>query len=144
MTRYGSEIHIDAPPEAVWAVLTDLARYPDWNPLFPRAEGTLATGERVAFRIAPVGRTLSARVTELDAPRRLVWRAAPLGAWLMASEHVFDLAPAPEGGTRLRNEESFTGLASGLLPSRLVARMEAAFRAHDEALKARVEGGNEG
>lgn len=141
MTRYASEIRIDAPPEAVWDVLTDLARYPDWNPLFPRAEGRLAPGERVAFLIAPVGRTMSATITELDAPRRLVWRAAPLGARLLASEHVFELAPDEAGGTQLRQEESFSGLAGGLLPGSMARKMEAAFREHDAALKARVETG---
>ena len=46
---------IDAPPRAVWAVLTDLDRYPEWNPLYPEAAGDLAVGRRVTQRGAFCG-----------------------------------------------------------------------------------------
>ena len=32
-------IGIQAPPEAIWAVVSDIARWRDWNPLYPRADG---------------------------------------------------------------------------------------------------------
>ena len=36
-----SEIVVAAPPERVWEVLVDLARYPDWNPFLVAASGLL-------------------------------------------------------------------------------------------------------
>ena len=37
MKTMSATIEISAPPLAVWAVLTDLSRYPEWNPLFREA-----------------------------------------------------------------------------------------------------------
>ena len=34
---------IDAPAEQVWRVVTDFARYPEWNPFIIRAAGSSAS-----------------------------------------------------------------------------------------------------
>jgi uncharacterized protein YndB with AHSA1/START domain len=41
---------IGAPPMTVWAVLTDLDRYPEWNPLFREASGEVAVGNLITLR----------------------------------------------------------------------------------------------
>jgi uncharacterized protein YndB with AHSA1/START domain len=50
-----SQIDIDANPERVWQVLTDLSAYPDWNPFIVRAEGRIDVGSRLTLRMRPVG-----------------------------------------------------------------------------------------
>lgn len=45
-----TEIEVDAAPATAWAVLTDLASYPDWNPFITSSEGPLAVGERLVNR----------------------------------------------------------------------------------------------
>ena len=47
MKENRNEIEIQSTPERVWEVLTDLDKYPEWNPLLCRAEGKLTVGEKV-------------------------------------------------------------------------------------------------
>lgn len=46
------EVDIDAPVSVVWEVLTDLARYGEWNPFCIQAESTLALGAPVHMMCA--------------------------------------------------------------------------------------------
>jgi Polyketide cyclase / dehydrase and lipid transport len=50
MKTMSATVQIHATPEAVWAVLTDLGRYPEWNPLFREASGQVAAGNRLTLR----------------------------------------------------------------------------------------------
>ncbi len=53
MRRVQSEITINATPGQVWAVLTDFAAYPDWNPFISRIEGSLEVGRKLTVRLQP-------------------------------------------------------------------------------------------
>lgn len=72
--RYAVATTIDAPPARVWALLTDVARMPEWNSTITHAEGTIAAGQRVKLRVvvAPE-RTFDLRVDEVVPEQRLVW-----------------------------------------------------------------------
>jgi hypothetical protein len=139
MTDIHTSIDIDASPEAVWAILTDTATYPEWNPHLVRAEGGLAAGERLPLTVRQSGResTLTVRVTEYDEPRRLAWVGRFVAPFLFEGTHAFELEPLDGGDrTRLHNTEASRGL---LVP--LVVRSDAreAYEAMNAALKRRVE-----
>jgi uncharacterized protein YndB with AHSA1/START domain len=78
---YESTAQIQAPPEKVWALLTDAPAYPDWNPTVERVQGSIAPGEtiRLHVRVNP-GRAFPVKVSEFQPPGRMVWRGGtPLG-----------------------------------------------------------------
>jgi hypothetical protein len=133
-------IQIDAPPEAVWAVLTDLGRYPDWNPLFREASGRVAVGNRIKLRsVHPAsGRmmTVEPKITVADPGAELRWVSSLPG--IISGEHRFALTPA-DGGTRLQQSETFHGLLAAF-PLKTFTQAETSFRALNEALKQRAEG----
>jgi len=106
-----TSIDLPATPEAVWAVLSDLKSYPDWNPYHVSVDGKLALGERLEVKIEkPNGKkvAIEPHVLEIDQNRSLVWGGGPWG--LFRGEHRFDLELLSPGCTRLHHTEVFSGL----------------------------------
>ncbi len=139
MKTMSATIQIDAPPQAVWAVLTDLGRYPEWNPLFREASGQVAVGNRITLRsVHPAnGRlmTVKPKITVAEPDAELRWVASLPG--IISGEHRFALTLA-DGGTRLEQSETFRGLLTAF-SGRTFARAEASFLALNEAVKNRAE-----
>jgi hypothetical protein len=139
MKTMSATIQIDAPPMAVWAVLTGLGSYPDWNPLFREASGQVAVGSRITLRsVHPAsGRMMTVRpkITVADPGRELRWVSSLPG--IISGEHSFTLTAAGVG-TRLVQSETFRGL---LVPfsARTLARSEVSFRELNDAVKKRAE-----
>ena len=140
MKTMSATIQIDAPPEAVWAVLTDLGRYPEWNPLFREASGQVAVGSRITLQsVHPAnGRMMRVRpkITVADPGAELRWVSSLPG--IISGEHRFTLTPAG-GGTRLEQSETFGGLLAAF-SLKTFTRAEAGFQGLNEALKKRAEG----
>jgi hypothetical protein len=139
MKTMSATIQIDASPMTVWAVLTDLNSYPDWNPLFREASGQIAVGSRITLRaVHPAnGRlmTVKPKITVADPGAELRWTSSLPG--IISGEHSFTLTQA-DGGTRLVQAETFRGL---LVPfsGQTFARSDASFNGLNEAIKQRSE-----
>ena len=44
-------VHINAPAAVVWEVITDLKRYPEWNPFCLTCESTLKPGDPITMTV---------------------------------------------------------------------------------------------
>jgi hypothetical protein len=141
MKSIRTEIHIEAPPETVWQVLTDFRQYPDWNPFMPHAEGDIREGATIEVRIEPPGgRGMTFRPTlrRVEPNRELRWLGRLLLPKLFDGEHIFELHPAEEG-TRFIQRENFGGLLVPLLWGTLEGATRRGFEAMNQALKERAE-----
>ncbi len=134
-----SEIEIAAPPEHVWAVLADLASYPQWHPVFREASGQLAAGSTITLTSThPTSdRTMTAKVKVLTAEpaAELRWVSSVLG--LMKSERSFTLSPA-EGGTLLVQTGDYRGMFTRF-PAKTIGRIQDGFEAINQAVKQQAE-----
>jgi len=135
-----TETEIDAPPAAVWAVLTGFADYPAWNPFITEASGTLEVGEILTLHMVPgVGRaqTFTPEVRAVRENAELVWLGALRWSWLFSAEHRFTLSEVGSV-TRVVHSEVFRGVLVPLL-RRLIDQTERDFRTMNAALKDQVE-----
>jgi hypothetical protein len=136
---FSAAIDIGAPPAEVWAILTDLGSYHEWNPLFVEAAGDVAVGQRIRLRSRhPAnGRLMTVKptITAVEPGTELRWASSLPG--VISGEHSFTLSAA-DGGTRLVQAETFRGLLARF-SGRTFANADASFRALNEALKERAE-----
>lgn len=140
MRRISVTTEINAPVEVVWAQLADTATFAEWNPFMPRLDGALSKGGRLEVRITPPGAkgmTFRPTVTAVEEGRKLEWLGRFLVPGLFDGRHSFTLTATAEG-TRMTQEETFTGVLVPVLASTL-AKTESGFRLMNEALKERAE-----
>ena len=139
-------VDIDATPERVWQVLTDLPAYAEWNPFITQADGAVVVGERLSVRVPPVNAfvasTLRPTVLEVVPCRRLrLWsrldRLALPG--LFHVELTWTIRDQ-DNGVRLWHQDQFGGLLAPLLFGSLNRHRLSSFNAMNAALKQRVEG----
>jgi hypothetical protein len=136
-----TEIEILAAPSAVWAVLSDFPRYPEWNPFIPQISGELSAGARLSVVVAPPGGSeLKFKPTLLvaDAGRELRWRGKLFIGGLFDGEHFMQLIEVAPDRTRFLHGEDFSGILVKLL-GRSLAQTARGFVFMNQALKRRVE-----
>lgn len=130
-----TEVVIPAPPKEVWAVLTDTARYHEWNPVMVQADGTHREGETVTYEIRePSGEQypLEASVEKVVDDKALNQCG---GAWaILTFDHTWELVPVP-GGTRVVQREEYRGVGVLFWDESWI---EPAYSRANEALKRRV------
>ena len=139
MKTYSASATIHATPDAIWQILTDAPRYPEWDPWAIRIDGTIAAGGKIKAytKLAPE-RAFPVKVTAFEPGERMVWSGGmPLG--LFKGERTFTLTANAEGGVDFTVAEVFSG---PLLPlfARSLPDMTEPFQDFVAGLKARAEG----
>ena len=141
MRELRREIEIDAPPERVWAVLTDFAAYPEWNPFIRRISGEVREDAKLEVLIEPPGAratTFKPTVRAVRANRELRWLGRLVLPGVFDGEHVLQIEPMDGDRSRFVQSERFSGLLVGVVKGTL-AKTEEGFEQMNVALKARVE-----
>jgi hypothetical protein len=134
--QFRHDILINAAPEAVWAVLADMERWPNWNRdvTYLTLKGGLQSGTEFVWK--EKGAKPTSHLRSVIPNHQLGWTGRAIG---MEAVHIFTLEPH-EGGTLVVQEESLEGWLVTLLKP-LVRRIGNEGIAHwNAALKTRVEG----
>lgn len=113
MSHVDTSIEISAEPHQIWSVLTEFARYSEWNPLLLHVRGRPHPGERVVATLTPPDarvRTFRPIVTRVHPARELAWRGWILPPKLILVEHAFRIQSI-QCGTRFCHSATFRGVA---------------------------------
>jgi uncharacterized membrane protein len=132
-------IEIDAAPQLVWDVFTDVEHWPDWTASVTSLVGLdgpgLAVGKRFAIK-QPGMQKLVWQVTEIEPGSSWTWVQRSPGVLVTASHYV---TPGPDGHTLVRQQLDQGGVL-GALVGRLMAKKTRRFlQLEAQGLKARSE-----
>lgn len=134
-------IGINAPDEVVWEILSDVERWPEWNPMYASARGVIRIGDRWTLE-----RTLRGRPVETINPVILDWAPYDHIHWRMdmargwaRSVRFFEIEKMGAESIIYATGEIFDGWLGGSFARKLRNPVLEAFEAGNEALKARAE-----
>jgi hypothetical protein len=134
-------IGVQAPPEVIWALISDLDHWKDWNPLYPSAQGKLGFGAPLTLTVALPGRKpqVIKPTVESWTPEELIhWRLKALGG-LVTSIRYIEIEKLTETGCIFSNGEIFDGFLGRRLPKGMRRNIRAGFEALGEAVKTKSE-----
>jgi hypothetical protein len=129
---------IAAPQQVVWDLLTNAATYRDWNPAVLGIEGEISEGATIRLTsIVNPDRQFRLYVSDVDAPRRMVWSdGMPLG--LFRGVRTFELLSQGEHVTEFTMEEVYSGLMAPLI-TRSIPDLTESFEKFADGLKEAAE-----
>lgn len=115
-----AEITINAPPQKVWHLLTDIPNWPKWQPgiIETSMPGTLQPGTLFTWNAG--GMTVHSKLALVEPYTRLSWTGNVFNAHAI---HVWTLEPLPGGRTLVKTDESINGfLLSFMYSSEYLAK----------------------
>lgn len=140
MTAASHTVHIDAPPDKVWAAIMDVERWPEFAPQFKSIvrtdDGPIAQGK--AAKVTPHGFPGAVwTITRFEAGRSFLWEADFVPGLHLAADHAIE--PDGEGTKVMLSLDSSGPLApiAALAVGRIFRRN---VRQEAEGLKAYCEG----
>lgn len=123
--RYESSVDIAAAPDAVWAVWTDIERWPEWTASMTEIRrldgGPFGVGSRARVK-QPRLPAVVWQVTEAEPGRSFVWVARGPGALTEAVHRLTPTGADRVTATLIVRQSGPLGTVVGLLMARLTRR----------------------
>jgi hypothetical protein len=125
----------------VWAILTDFAAYPKWNPFIVSIQGDQRAGGRLLVSIRPPGHeamSFKPKVVRFEPAHELRWLGRVGLPKVFDGEHVHQVESLPNGGSRYTQSETFRGILVPFLGGSITDAQKG-FVEMCQALKQRAE-----
>ncbi|MFD7628398.1 SRPBCC family protein [Streptomyces sp. NPDC059851] len=127
---------VRAPLARLWALHTDIAAWPHWNPDVTRAEPTGPLTVGAVFHWHTHGLDITSTVLELVPGQRIVWGGPAHG---IDGIHVWTFEETADGAVTVRTEESWSGAPVDAAPEELGQALRQSLESWLAALKTTAE-----
>lgn len=118
MPTFETDFHVDAPPDVVWEVMTDIGRWPEWTPTVKRVvrddSGPLRIGSRARLWLRGVLYGTNWTVTELQPGRSFMWESSVFPG--IHERAIHEVRPDGDGAWVVLRIEAGGPLAVALSP----------------------------
>jgi hypothetical protein len=137
---YEHTIEVDAAPDRIWAIMSDVERWPEWTGSMRRVErletGPLAVGSTARVH-QPRLPAVVWRVTSLEPARGFTWEARSPGVHTIG---IHRIEPRAGGGSSVTLGVHSSGIGAALMTPLIAGITRRYVRMEAEGLKARAEG----
>jgi hypothetical protein len=135
------KLDIDAPPEVVWDVITDLKRYPEWNPFVVECHSTLKPGEPIDMQVKIMARPQRQVewMLENEPGRKLAYRMKPAPMGALSSYRAHEIEAAGANRTRYRSFFRLQGWLMPVVRGLMGSKLETGFEGMSQGIKRQSE-----
>jgi len=135
-------LEVGAPAATVWSVITDLARYSEWNPFVVTCKSTLAVGDPIDMKVRVFPAFAQPQREQIleHVPGRLLAYGLPmrpLGE--LASRRSHEVTALAPDRTRYASHFELTGWLAPVVEALLGSRLRHGFTTMSAAIKTRAE-----
>ena len=137
--RIEHRIGIAAPADAIWELLEDVERWPEWNPLYTQAQGKLGIGAALKLRESLPGRPpreFAPVVVDWEPEAQILWRENGVLARTM---RYIEIEKLTDPGCIFANGAFFHGMAGEMQAKSQRRAIHQGFEAMSEAVKRLAE-----
>lgn len=141
MKEIHTEILINAPIEKIWATLTDLQAYAEWNPFIRKVEGMLQLDAQLTVTIQPAGQkpmTFHPKICLLG-EYEFSWLGQVGMKGIFDGLHRFKLEKITDNQVKFIHSERFSGILHWPILYMIGKSASEGFANMNQALKERCE-----
>ena len=136
-------VGLQVPADAIWSTIMDVERWPQWNPLYVKAEGKIAFDSRLTLEVQLPGdkpRIIRPVVTDWTPNEQIIWQLSSYGGLLRSTRYI-ECEKLTDDGDKIifSNGEIFEGAMVSLIDRKLQARIRAGFKLFGDAVQAKAE-----
>lgn len=136
--RVEHRIGVPAPPHVVWEVISNLAGWAGWNPLYVKAEGQLRIGGQLTIheRWPSTGRedVIQPKVVDWVPDNQILWRLPAFRGWVQRLRYI-EIDKLTDEGCIFSNGEDWSGFFTRYVPAARRREMYDGFTAFGEAVR---------